>query len=448
MSMIITRIRPGSPASKLELRAGDRLLRINGRDVNDHIDYLFHAADEVLIVEVERDGKVISHRVARQYMGDLGLEFEEMKTRWCGDDCVFCFVHQNPEGVREALMVQDEDFRLSFLHGNYVTLDNLREQDFRRIIEMRLSPLYVSVHTTDPELRRRLLRGKRAAELIPRMERLIEAGIRMHTQVVLVPGWNDGGHLEKTVHDLAALHPGVRSIALVPVGLTAHRKGLVRLRGLTPEEMRGVLAECEVWRDGFYDRLGCGFVYPADEFFLASGTPLPPNGWYDDFCQEENGVGMAVAFVNGFAARRAELAHALDMHRAARGRPLRVTVCTGGLGAEMFRRHLLGPLEDLEGLDFRLVEAQNTFFGPGITIAGLLTSRCFDAALEGVTLEGWDLLLLPANCTNEEGLFLDDVSLADYGARFPVAVERGSYDLAGDLIAAARRACDLEEEGG
>ena len=246
MSMTITHIRPGSPASTLGLRAGDRLLSINGRDINDHLDYLFHAADEVLELQVERNEDILVHQAYKPYMGDLGLEFGEMTTRWCGDDCIFCFVHQNPEGVRSSLMVQDEDFRLSFLHGNYVTLDNLREPDFERIIEMNLSPLYVSVHSTDPELRQRMLKGKRSSELIPRMERLIEAGIQLHTQIVLVPGWNDGEHLHRSINDLANYHPGVLSIALVPVGLTSHREGLTRLRGLNASEMRQAIAAAEV----------------------------------------------------------------------------------------------------------------------------------------------------------------------------------------------------------
>ncbi|MFC1543806.1 DUF512 domain-containing protein [Gemmatimonadota bacterium] len=435
--MIVTQITPGSPAHSLGLLPNDRLLRINGRDIDDHVDYLFHAADEELTLEVERNGELHTHQITKAYMGDLGLGFDELKTRWCGDDCIFCFVHQNPQGVRPTLMVQDEDFRLSFLHGNYVTLDNLLEADFRRIIEMRLSPLYVSVHTTDSDLRRRMLRGKRSGELIPRMERLLEAGIQMHTQIVLVPGWNDGAHLEKTVSDLAAYHPGVLSVALVPVGLTSHRQGLASIRRLESGEMRSVIEQCERWRGGFYRELGIGFVYPADEFFLASGAPLPPYAWYDDFCQEENGVGMAREFVTDFENQLPRLKAALERRAADGGEPLRVTACTGMLGQEMFRRHLLGPLDALPGLDFELVPVENTFFGPTISIAGLLTGRCLTRALEGTDLSGRDLLLLPSNCTSEEDVFLDDVSLADFAERYPCPVRRGTYDIASDLIAAA-----------
>jgi putative radical SAM enzyme (TIGR03279 family) len=437
MSMAVRTVRPDSPAGRAGLQTGDRLLAINGETVRDHLDLLFHGAEEELVLRVDRGGMTGEFRLMKSFMEDLGLDFAPLEPRWCGDDCVFCFVHQNPDGVRPSLMVQDEDFRLSFLHGNYITLDNLGEHDFPRILSQRLSPLYVSVHTTDPELRRRMLRGKRSGELLERMQRLLDGGIKIHTQVVLVPGWNDGDQLEKTVHDLAARHPGVCSVAIVPVGLTAHRRGLTHLRGLTPEEMRGVIIQSESWRARFRERLGTGFVYPADEFFLASGTPLPDEEWYEDFGQEENGVGMATSFVRDYRARHRELTRTLTARRERTDQPLRVTACTGILGTEMFRRHLLDDLVGLPGLEFRLLTVRNTFFGEGITIAGLLTARCFEAALQDQDPSSTDLVLLPSNCTNEEGVFLDDVRLDEFASRYPYPVQRGSYDLAGELILAA-----------
>jgi putative radical SAM enzyme (TIGR03279 family) len=438
MSLTVRGVRPESPADRAGIQAGDCLLAINDQPMRDHLDLLFHGAEEDLVVRVQRAEGITEYRLAKGYLEDLGLDFAPLEPRWCGDDCVFCFVHQNPDGVRASLMVQDEDFRLSFLHGNYITLDNLSENDFRRIAEQRLSPMYVSVHTTDPELRHRMLRGRHSGEILERLQRLLEAGILVHTQVVVVPGWNDGDILEKTVHDLAGHHPGVRTVALVPVGLTAHRRGLTHLRGFTPEEMRELVADCERWRADFQQRLGTGLVFPADEFFLASGLPLPELEWYEELDQLENGVGMAASFLADFARGRGELQRALARRTTAGDRPLRVVAATGVMGSELFRRHLLADLEGLPGLELRLLTVTNTFFGPAITTTGLLTGRCFERALDGVDLAGVDLLLLPANCTNEEGRFLDDVTLEAFAAARPCPTRRGSYDLAADLTAAAR----------
>ena len=446
--MQIAAIRPGSAASRLQLSPGDDLLAINGHRIHDQLDCLYYGADEELVLEVARGDTTFIRRVRRQYTDDLGLEFEPMETRCCGDDCIFCFVHQNPEGVRPSLMVRDEDYRHSFLHGNYVTLDNLTEADFQRIIHMRLSPLYVSVHTTDPDLRRRMLRGRHAGELTVRMERLLAGGIQLYAQIVLVPGWNDGEHLKRSVFDLARYYPGVQSVAVVPVGLTDHRQGLVKLRRPRPEEMRLVIADCEQWRAAFSERFGCGFVYPADEFFLASGTPIPAMDWYLGSCQEENGVGMAVEFIETFNGRCEELAQELDRRLQHEGSPLRIVACTGGLGMEMFRRHLLGPLGTVGGLEFRPVECTNTFFGALVTTTGLLTSRCLATALADVDLSETDALLLPGNCTNADRMFLDDIRLSEFAAQYPCLVEQGSYDIVADILNIARKITRAEPAAG
>lgn len=424
--MKIVEVHPDSTASRLGFRSGDNLLTINGNRIKDHLDFLFHIAEERVSIQVEREGEILTFELTGGDRGNPGLELELFKPHLCGDNCVFCFVDQNPEGVRESLLVKDEDYRLSFLYGNYVTLDNLKEEDFRRIVEMRLSPLYISVHTTDPEKRRRMMRGRHSGGLRSQLERLLEGGIEVHTQIVLVPDYNDGAHLRDTVNDLAGYYPGVASVAVVPVGLTDHRDRLPELRRLESGEMQKVIAACEEWRDEFNDKLGSGFVYLADEFYLASGVPLPPVEWYEDFSQLENGIGMAAAFVNCFESRK-DILHRDHCE-------LTVLAFTGGMGGEMFRRHLLKELQDLDWLEFNLQECRNTFFGESVTVSGLLSAGSMVESLQNVDLSGVDALLLPPNCLNEDGLFLDDVSLDEFATRYPCRVTEGSYDIVTDLL--------------
>jgi putative radical SAM enzyme (TIGR03279 family) len=432
--MKIVGIRPGSPASRLELSPGDDLHSINGLTVNDHIDYAFYSADEELELVITSGGETATFNIIKQLDEDAGLDFGPMPVRVCGDNCIFCFIHQNPEGVRESLLLQDEDYRHSFLHGNYITLDNLSEADFSRIVEMKLSPLYVSVHTTDPDLREKMLRSRRSGQLISRLERLLDGDIQIYAQIVLVPDWNDGPHLKKTLFDLAEYHPGILSVAVVPVGLTDHRQGLPELRRLSPEEMHQVIDECEQWRHFFQQKHGSPFVFLSDEFFLASGTPLPVTAWYEGSDQEENGVGLAAHFVEEFLGKQEELREVLKEKQEAGCPPLRIVACTGEMGMEMFRRHLIGILEKMEGLDFRLIETPNTFFGGRITTAGLLTAQCFAAALEGEDLSQSDALLLPPNSINNDGLFLDDIELQAFSQSYPCTVEKGSYSLTADIL--------------
>ena len=254
---------------------------------------------------------------------------------------------------------------------------------------------------------------------------------------MLVPEWNDGHHLEKTLSDLADRHPGVASVAVVPVGLTDHREGLSPLRRPEAGEMRDVIEQGEIWRREYRDRFGEGFLYLADEFYLASAVPLPEIAWYDDFPQMENGVGMARAFVSRFEERVEELVTGLGQAGFNAGRCLRVTACTGVMGRELFDRHLGDRLSGLEGLSFRLVETENTFFGGRVTTSGLLSSRCLTAALDNHELAEDETVLLPPNCLSEEGFFLDDVSLKEFSSRWSGRVEQGSYDLVGDLLTLA-----------
>ena len=322
--MTVAAVAPRSPAAAAGLAAGDRIVAINGQSLRDAIDFQFYGGDERLELTVERDGVARSVRLTRCGPG-LGLELAAPRPgdiATCANKCVFCFIHQLPKGMRRSLYVKDDDFRLSFLHGNYITLSDLDEAAFDRIIEQRLSPLYISVHATDAELRHALLgRPRHSAEILPRLERLAKAGIRMHAQIVLCPDLNDGEHLARTVRELAPLHPQVATTAIVPVGLTRHRDRLPALRSLTPDEAQALVATAEGWQRRWLAELGSRFVFLADEIYLLAGLPLPAAAAYEGFPIAEDGIGLVRRFEDG-------LARALARRRSTRsGRT--VTIVSG-----------------------------------------------------------------------------------------------------------------------
>ncbi|MBI2161587.1 MAG: DUF512 domain-containing protein [Candidatus Rokubacteria bacterium] len=408
--VVVAAVRAETPAATAGLRAGDRILAINGRRLRDAIDFQFHAAEDRLDLAVERDGAPRALTVRRRGP-ELGLELEpprpaEIAT--CANKCVFCFIHQLPKGMRRSLYVKDDDFRLSFLHGNYITLTDLGEADLARIVEQRLSPLYVSVHATDPELRWRLLgRPRVSAEILPRLERLAKAGIRMHAQIVLCPGLNDGAHLERTVSELAPLHPQVATTAVVPVGLTRHRERLPELRRLTPEEACALIAAVEGWQARFLSTLGSRFVFLADEIYLLAELlaerPLPPAAAYEGFPVVEDGIGLVRRFEDGFA------------HAVARRRrpdpPRPVTLVTG----EIFGSRLEALLArgGLAGPGVRVAAVPNEHFGRTIGVAGLLTGRDIQRHLAMLPDLGRAVLVPAVALRDLDGVFLDDATPAD-----------------------------------
>ncbi len=411
--VVVSRVRPRTAAAVAGLRAGDRILTVNGQALRDAIDFQFQAGDERLALTIERAGARRALAFTRGG-GDLGVELTaprpaEIST--CANKCVFCFIHQLPRGMRKSLYVKDDDFRLSFLHGNYITLTDLEEPELARIVEQRLSPLYISVHATDPELRHRLLgRPRRSAGILPRMARLGRAGIRMHAQIVLCPGWNDGPALERTVFELAPLAPQVATVAVVPVGLTRHRERLPALRGLTAAEAEALVDTVEGWQAGFLERLGTRFVFLGDEIYLLAGRPLPPTAAYEGFLVAEDGVGLVRRFEDGFARARGR------WHGAA---PRRLTVVSG----EMFAPRLRALLAPLPGASAVTVAAvPNHFFGPAIGVAGLLTGRDIQRHLAGLPDLG-DGVLVPAVALRDvDGVFLDDRTPADLSRDLGVPV--------------------------
>jgi putative radical SAM enzyme (TIGR03279 family) len=411
----VAAVAPRSPAAAAGLAPGDRIVAVNGQPLRDAIDFQFHAGDERLELTVEREGVPRTTRLRRRGSA-LGLELAPPRPgdiATCANKCVFCFIHQLPKGMRRSLYVKDDDFRLSFLHGNYITLSDLDEASFERIIEQRLSPLYISVHATDPELRHALLgRPRHSAEILPRLERLSKAGIRMHAQIVLCPDLNDGAHLARTVHELAPLHPQVATTAIVPVGLTRHRERLPALRSLTPDEARALVATAEEWQRRWLAELGSRFVFLADEIYLLGGLPLPAAAAYEGFPIAEDGIGLVRRFEDGF--------HRSVARRKRRARPEAVTVVTGELFAPRLRGLLVHAGYDPGTI--RVAAVPNDFFGPAIGVAGLLTGRDIQRHLARQPELGRRVLVPAVAVRDADGIFLDDLTPADLARDLGVPV--------------------------
>ena len=428
--VLVAAVRPGSDAATAGLRAQDRVLAVNGAALRDAIDFQFHAAEAVLRLDVEREGRRRTLTVARAG-ADLGVELTAPKPgdiATCANKCVFCFIHQLPKGMRKSLYVKDDDYRLSFLHGNYITLTDLDDADFDRIVTQRLSPLYVSVHATDPALRHRLLGSpRRSAEILPRLERLAKARIRVHAQIVLCPDLNDGEHLARTVAELAPLHPHVATTAIVPVGLTRHRQRLPSLRVLTAPEAVALVETVDEWQRGFMATLGSRFVFLADEVYLLAERPLPPATAYEGFPVLEDGIGLVRSFEDGWE------------RSLARRRPRRVlrdmTLVTGEMFAPRLVR-LLARLDD--SARARVATVPNDFFGRGIGVTGLLTGTDIQRHLAARGDLG-DAVLVPAVTVRDgDGVFLDDVTPADLARDLGVPVKLVAPEPAALLDALCR----------
>lgn len=389
-----------------KINPGDALIKINGRSVRDPLDYLFLSGDDELKMEFSRGGEFFTLHLKREDDTVPGLIFPQMKPTECGNNCVFCFVDQCPPGVRETLKVKDEDYRFSFLHGNYITLSNLGNAALKRIIEYRLSPLYVSVHALDPASRRRLLNRDKDDGFLNKFRTLLEGGITLHTQIVIVPGYNDGEILLNTLKELGGYHPGVASIGLIPVGLTSHRKNLPKLEAVHPALASTVVETCEYFRRQFIREYDDPVVFAADEMFLMAGMPVPDADYYGDFPQLENGVGMVRLFLDEFKRESQDLPGELT-------RQLRVLLLSGTAMTPILRENILSRLDEIEGLTLELVEVKNRFFGDTVTVAGLLAGRDILYAVRGREA---DLILLPPDILNSDNLFIDDLSLDEFNA--------------------------------
>ncbi len=424
-SGIIARVLPDSIAIEVGLEPGDRLISVDGENVRDIIDLSFALADENVELLIEKtNGEQEILEIEKEYDEDLGIEFESAVfdgVRRCANRCIFCFVDQMAPGMRESLYVKDDDYRLSFLYGNFVTLTNSTPQDMDRIRRLHLSPLYISVHTTNGPLREKMLNNKNAGKIMTQLNTLITNGIEMHTQIVLCPDINDGSELEKTISDLYALHPSVLSMAIVPVGLSRYRENCYSLQVFTPEQARDVVAMVSKWQQQCREKSGTSFVYLSDEFYLAAGEPIPDYDFYDGFPQLENGIGLIRNFIHEWEQKEIvstgyEKPHYIDV------------MC--GISAQKILAPLLENVK-IPNLIIRVLPVENHFFGTDITVSGLLTGQDILATLaktDGVRTG----VIIPGTALRKgEGIFLDNMLLNELerDAAVPVRVAHGAEDL-------------------
>lgn len=406
----VASVEPGTLGAELGLGAGDELVSINGRELVDFLDWEFLAADEVFVLVVRKaGGEEIEFDIERPEDLPLGVALEPPKIRRCANRCDFCFVDGNPQGARKTLFIRDDDYRLSFRHGNFATLSNLKDKDVRRILEYRLSPLYVSIHATDPDIRRRLLRNPKAPAILEQLRMFAAGGIQFHGQIVLVPGLNDGAVLERSLADLYAMGDAVLSVSVVPVALTRFSR-LDLVRSPSAQDARAALEVMRRWEQRARHERGEGWVYGSDELYMTADLPFPEAESYDGFAQVENGVG---------AVRYLEQLVSSDLHRLPDLTGQRVLVCTGTAMGRLMPR-LLPALEQATGGSFELAVLENSYYGPSVTCAGLLPGADFLHAIEART--DCSLALLPAESVNQDGRFVDDLlfTVVESGAPMPV----------------------------
>lgn len=407
MSHIIVSVDDRSPAQRAGIRAGDRLARIDGEVVVDFLDYQALTAEKRLTVTVLRDGKPLDFSISKGEYAQLGLNFAQPMmsgVRMCCNKCLFCFVDQLPANVRESMRVKDDDWRMSLMMGSYVTLTNVSDRELDRIIARHASPLYISVHATEPCLREQLLGTPRARRLMDQLKRLSDGGIEFHCQAVLCPGLNDGEALERTIRELTEL-PGALSLALVPVGLTNHREGLSDLRKYTSDEAKAVIAQANAWRERLLAEKGTRFVFPSDEFYLQAGVEVPSDEEYEDYGQIDDGVGLLRLLETEFVEAWEDLP---EGERRFTGGKKAAIAC--GVSAAEFLSRLMKE-HPVAGVDISVHAVENAFFGSNVTVSGLVTGGDLLRELRGVECER--VLVTECMLRNEGDRFLDDRALED-----------------------------------
>ncbi len=415
---IVTCVEPGSIAEELGIEAGDKLLSINGNLIEDVFDYHYLVNDEELLVLIEKsDGEEWELEIEKNYEEDLGLVFEQGlmdEYRSCRNKCIFCFIDQMPKGMRDTLYFKDDDSRLSFLQGNYVTLTNMSDHDIDRIVKYHLEPINISFQTMNPELRCKMLHNRFAGDALRKVDKLYQGGIQMNGQIVLCKGWNDGAELEHSIRELTKYLPVLQSVSVVPVGLTKYRDGLEPLESFTRDEAREVIATVERWQEKLFAEYGLHFIHAGDEWYLLAGQEVPEEERYDGYLQLENGVGMLRLLLNEFE----------EAYEAETGddRAIEISLATGEL-AYPYLKIMIEKLQDkYPNLQVHLYAIRNEFFGEKITVSGLITGQDLIKQLKEKPLGS--CLLLPCNMLRDgEDVFLDDVSISELKEALQVEVD-------------------------
>lgn len=435
MAVKITGIVPGSPAAKANIQPGDVLISINKNPIIDVLDYRFYMTDVHLDLLLHNEAKELRNvSVRKGEYDDLGLEFETYlmdKQMGCRNKCIFCFVDQTPKGMRPSLYFKDDDTRMSFLFGNYTTLTNLKDGDIERIIKMHISPINISVHTTNPELRVEMMGNPSAGEKLRYIRMLTDGGIKVNSQLVLCPGINDGKELERSISELSALCPNLQSIAVVPVGLTKHREGLYPLRTFNAEEAKQVVEITERWGDKLAENNESRIVYASDEFYLLAGLPIPEPEFYGDFDQLDNGVGLLALLQQEF---RSAMMQAGEFNEEKH-----LTIATGELAYPMMKQFAAEIMERFPTVKIGVEKIVNDFFGHTVTVAGLVTGQDLIAQLKGKEL-GSELLIPSTMLRHEQDRFLDDVTREQVEQELSVSLtttENDGFDLLEKILSPA-----------
>jgi len=408
--LTVASVRQGSHAEKAGIIAGDKLLSVNSHRLRDYIDFMFYSAEDTLEIQLTRNGKNITLKAVRNDK-DFGLGFKPFRIMTCRNNCVFCFVKQLPKGLRKTLYVKDEDYRMSFLYGNYITLANMCREDKQRIVQQRLSPLYISVHSTNRAVRNKLLGNSKASDILKELKFLKDNKVKFNVQIVLCPGYNDGKELQQTLSSLYSFYPYVLSIAVVPVGLTIHRKQIVQ--PVEKKDAEDALRIIESFQKRFMKRHGTALVYGADELYIKAERFLPPIGEYGELHQIENGVGMVSLFLN--RAKKLKVSKTLEKKRK--------FLTFTGTSFYPFLKKFLERLSEREGLSITVLPVENRFFGSSVTVAGLLTGRDVVKTLLDST-DSHDMILVPDVVLDGEDRFLDDVTLNDMQEALGVPVKK------------------------
>lgn len=421
---------PNSLAEKAGILAGDILVSINGHYIRDVLDYRFRLTEKRVEIECERNGKRLKFNISKDEYGDIGLEFERPlmdKKLSCTNKCVFCFIDQLPRGMRKTLYFKDDDSRLSFLHGNYVTLTNMDESDIDRIIEMHISPVNVSVHTTNPDLRVQMMKNKRAGEVLSYLRKLADNGIALCTQIVLCRGLNDGEELMRTMRDLTDLHPALRSCSIVPAGLTKFRDKLYPLSPFTAEESGNIIDTVNKFGDECLEKFGSRLFFCADELYLKAGRPLPEADYYEDYSQIENGVGMITSLKTDFDFEYAYISEYAEEFAKKYPKGRTVSIATGAAAYDLISDLAKKVESAIPKARINVYKITNHFFGESITVSGLLTGKDMSEQLVG--LELGEMLFFPSNTLKaDEDIFLDDMTPAQLSERLGVPVSPSTED--------------------